>query len=190
MCCVIAAALACALVAGCGTSQPRRTTPRKPGREQRVPLYAADKLIGYCRGAFLGSGPLLSFHTESRRGSREASLCAGGTSERVYDALYKVAGSQGLHGARLLRLVRVHPGSAMRGRIVGVYTARAKLVGFCVPGDATGSLVCAGEGRQVSIYNLRARLLGHCTPNELMSGQGNLVCTEEVPSDGPGYVGA
>ncbi len=184
MYCVIAAALACAIVTGCGASQPRQTAHR------RLPVYAAGKLIGYCHGYFSGSGPSVSFHTEWRRGSHEASLCAGGISERVYDALYKVAGSHGLNGTRLLRLVRVPPSAAVNGRIVDVYTTTAKLVGFCSPGDTTGSLVCAREGRQTSIYDPRAKLLGQCTPGQLMSGQGNLVCTEEVPREGPGSVAA
>jgi hypothetical protein len=189
MSCATTAALACTIVAGCGTSQPG-LTPRKPSHERRLPVYAAGKLIGYCHGYFSGSGPSVSFHTEWRRGSREGSFCGGGISDGAYDVLYKVPGSHGLNGARLLRLVRVQSGSTKRGRIVGVYTAGAKLVGFCVPGAATGSLVCTGQGRQISIYDLRARLLGRCTPNDLVSGQGNLACTEEVPGNGPGSVSA
>jgi hypothetical protein len=185
---LIVAALACAIIAGCGTSHSRPTLPDKADRERRLPVYAAGKLIGYCRGDFSGSGPLVSFHAHWKHGSREASLCVGGVGEHFYDALYKVAGSHGLNGARLLHLVRVHTGSAIKGRVVGVYTAKARLVGFCVPGHTTGSLVCAGQGRQISIYNLNTRLLGDCTPSELVSGRGNLVCTQEVPSEGPSSV--
>jgi hypothetical protein len=182
---VIVATLACAIMAGCGTTRPRQASVRKPDDKQRLPVYAAGKLIGYCRGDFSGSGPSVAFHAEFRRGSREATLCASRVGEGVRDALYKVAGSHGDDGARILRLLRVDSGPALKGRVVAIYTVRAKLVGFCVPSRSIGNFVCTEQGRRMSVYSLSARPLGYCTPNELLSGEGNLVCTQEVSVTAP-----